>query len=359
MEPSSSESVDETQDYNDVRKELKSIDALIGENNEELENYERMMQSVEIQLKSLLANKLYDNWSNQIKILIELLQNVYNYKITPLRRMMEQLQTSHQALISPIEHERVILLGKTRSGKSNFGNAMLDDNVFKTSDKMISCTKLSKNSKIIWNKNEIEFIDTQGLDDTDNPDEVLPKLQSMIKEINWQYTSVFYLLRYESLTLDILDKVLKFLQGLFGNNVVNRAILIITVCPMSKRFQSFDSCKNTLISEFTGKPEVIRILNLFNGIKFVNLDEPNDEMDEDEKELIIAKGKKERKIILDDLIQRKFGISHPGFLKQFILKFIYSSMQEMKELKQILLEAKEMFSVVTNKDNIRFAIKKS
>ena len=66
-----------------------------------------------------------------------------------------------------METKRLILLGLTGAGKSRLGNKLSGKVIFKESQKSDSCTKGIYMARNDFN---IEIIDSQGLEDTDNDD---------------------------------------------------------------------------------------------------------------------------------------------------------------------------------------------
>jgi len=337
------------EDYNYVQQELKNIDDLIAQNNKDLIDYSKSLHSSEIKLRSLSISKDYKEWTQEINLMIEIIRDIHNNKIISLQRMMEQLKQSQKALNHPINHQKVILLDKTR---------MNELERFPTFAKLVSMTKKHSINKIVYNEKRIEFIDTQGLDDTEEADNVILRLEAMIKEINWQYTSVFYLLSYDVITKKLITKIINFLQDLFGNNIVERTILVITRCPPERRFKTFCECRQLLLSDYVNDKEMINKVSLFKAVKFVDLLEPNNSMEDDEKEISINKRRKERKLILEEFLKFNFTISHPGLLKQYILKFIYESVKKMTDLKETVTSAITTFDIIKDRKNFMFVMNK-
>jgi len=95
--------------------------------------------------------------------------------------------------------------------------------------------KTQKNQIIQHENDKYEFIDTIGLDDTDDPTIVIPKLQQLINDINWQYNYIIYVLKYDTITEDSIEKIINFLQNTFGINSLEKNDVNNNILSCSKK----------------------------------------------------------------------------------------------------------------------------
>jgi len=100
-------------------------------------------------------------------------------------------------------------------------------------------------------------------------------------------------------------------------------MLIITFCPAQKRFKTSLECSKIILSEFQQKINIYNQLMKFNKIKYVDLTEPTDTMEKDEKELYEKNRLKERNLIFQELHTIDMNRINTDGLKLYILNIIY------------------------------------
>ncbi|KAJ0006222.1 hypothetical protein NQD34_013495, partial [Periophthalmus magnuspinnatus] len=197
-----------------IRELLKTIDQTVQKNggtcytNEMLTMINEDIQE-EVRNNSASSNlAMADIWQRAKEV-------VYN----KLMRNMEGALTGSM---------RIILLGKTGSGKSSLGNTILGEDFFKTDDTPNSGTKQCQSKTKSVNGKNITLIDTPGLFDSARPEEeLMPEILSCFTESTPGPHAFIILLKVEKFTTQEQAIITKICQY-FSKEALQYATVVFT-----------------------------------------------------------------------------------------------------------------------------------